>query len=216
MNNDQIDKINQYMDQDTKKFLKVLKITNALLIIAIILQIFYIMIAPYWGNIAFNAKKVVSGGENEKFIYKSSLTQSLGIDDSKLEDIPNDNRIVIPVIGTNSQILEGDESVLDLGLWRRPNSGTPGSNTNVVITGHRFQYTYGPKTFYNLDKLNLGDKIIVYWKGEEHIYEVQDKFEVTPDKVEIEQNNGFEELTLYTCTPILTAERRLVIKAKPI
>lgn len=200
---------------ENSKLYRNLRILNIFLTISILLQVLYIMIAPYWGNLSFEAKRVVSGDTNT-YVYKSSLTENLGIDQSELKDIPSDNRIVIPVIGTNAEILEGDESVLDYGLWRRPGTGIPGTNSNVVITGHRFQYTYGPQTFYNLDKLNLGDKIIVYWKGEEHIYEVNDVFEVTPDQIEIENDNGIDELTLYTCTPILTAERRLVIKAKPV
>ncbi|MFS8130521.1 MAG: sortase domain-bontaining protein [Candidatus Dojkabacteria bacterium] len=49
------------------------------------------------------------------------------------------------------------------------------------------------------------------------MYEVYTTFEVTPDHIEILNDSGIKhELTLYTCTPIYTSDRRLVVKAKLI
>ncbi len=87
-----------------------------------------------------------------------------------------------------------------------------------MIAGHRFQYLPpNTHTFYNLDKLKIGDKLKVFWNGIEFTYEVFKTFEVFPNEVWIRNPEGNEkELTLYTCTPIYTSEKRLVVKAKMI
>jgi LPXTG-site transpeptidase (sortase) family protein len=128
--------------------------------------------------------------------------------------IPQDNRIVISKIAVDAPIVEGiDESALLNGMWRRPNSSTPDKGGNTVITGHRFLYTTGPNTFFNLDKITVDDIIAVYWEGKEYDYMVYEITIVNPDRIDIEENTNESILTLYTCTPLWTSKTRLVIKA---
>lgn len=126
------------------------------------------------------------------------------------------NRVVIEKIGVDMEIVEGvSEKVLALGAWRRPGTSTPKEGGNTVITGHRFQYTPpSSKTFFLLDELVEGDKVKVCWNGVLYVYEVMDSFEVLPDELWIEENTENSILTLYTCTPIWTASRRLVVRAE--
>ncbi len=132
---------------------------------------------------------------------------------------PDTNRLVIPKIGVDSEILEGD-TILVLnykeGVWHEPKAINPTENGNMVLAGHRLQYMPpNATTFYNLDKIEEGDKIVIYWQQKDYIYVVNSKFEVTPDQVEIKDSHKDipHELTLYTCTPLYTSERRLVVKA---
>lgn len=128
--------------------------------------------------------------------------------------IPKDNRLIITKIAVDAPITEGrNDSALKLGMWRRPLSSTPDKGGNTVITGHRFQYTSGPNTFFNLDKITVNDLIYVYWEGKEYIYEVYETSVVLPNKVDIENNTNESILTLYTCTPLWTSQKRLVVKA---
>lgn len=153
--------------------------------------------------------------------YQSRLTSTQAeeqkISREYLKPIPEENVLVIPQIGVDSVIVEGmGPESLDQGLWRRPQSSTPDKGGNTVITGHRFMYSSGPKTFYNLDEIKPGDKFFMYWEGKEYDYEVMDVFTVEPNQTEIENDTQEPVLTLYTCTPLWTATQRLVVRAKLI
>lgn len=128
----------------------------------------------------------------------------------------DENRVVIEKIGVDMEIVEGvSVEVLALGAWRRPNTSTPKEGGNTVITGHRFQYTPpSSETFFLLDEVVEGDEVKVCWNGVLYNYEVMDSFEVLPDELWIEDDTTNSILTLYTCTPIWTASRRLVVRAE--
>ena len=61
----------------------------------------------------------------------------------------------------------------------------------------------------------VGDEILVFWEGKEHIYKIDKVFETNPENIAIENNTKEEILTLYTCSG-LSAEKRFVVIAKPI
>jgi len=124
------------------------------------------------------------------------------------------NVITIGSIGVQSDILEGiDENTLENGLWRRPNSSTPELGGNTVIAGHRYKYISGPNTFYNLDKVAVGEPIAITWKGKLYTYKVSEILTVGPNDSWIEQNTSEPLLTLYTCTPLWSSSQRLVVRA---
>ena len=145
-----------------------------------------------------------------------SIAEDSNVDSE--ETMETNNCLVIPVIGVNVDIVEGgDDSSLSRGAWHRPGTGDPENGGNMVITGHRFQYLPPNNlTFYHLDKIREGDEIIVYWNEIEYDYVVIETFIVKPADVEIEEDSAFHILTLYTCTPLWTASKRLVVKAEPI
>lgn len=131
--------------------------------------------------------------------------------------IPKDNRLVIPKIGVNVEIVEGqDERALWRGIWHLPQTSTPDKGGNTVLTGHRFQYLAGPRTLYLLDQMQIGDVIIVYWQGKEYDYQVRERRIVNPTAVEILDNTDQPQLTVFTCTPIFSTKQRLVLFADPI
>jgi LPXTG-site transpeptidase (sortase) family protein len=131
--------------------------------------------------------------------------------------VPDHNAIVIPKIGVDTHILEGTgPETLNNGLWRRPKTSTPDKGGNTVITGHRFLYSTGNKTFYHLDKLQIGDPIIIYWKGKSYGYRVTKQEVVPPTAVEIEDETQDDRITLYTCTPLWSSKNRLVITAEKV
>lgn len=131
--------------------------------------------------------------------------------------VPADNRLVIPKIGVDNQIVEGkDERALYRGIWHYPTSSTPDRGGNTVLTGHRFQYLAGPHTLYLLDQVQVNDVIIVYWKGVEYDYKVVDRQVMNPDRVDILNDTPTPRLTIFTCTPIFSTKQRLVLFAEPI
>ena len=123
-------------------------------------------------------------------------------------------QLIIPQIGVHADILSGDNpELLDRGIWLRPNTAEPAQRNNSVLVGHRFQYTSGNNTFYHLDKLVSGDEIYVVWNDTVYRYIVEKVFIVDPDAGYIEAPTNQPVLTLYTCTPLWTASRRLVVRA---
>jgi LPXTG-site transpeptidase (sortase) family protein len=179
----------------------------------------YLIVYPLLPAILF---KLFQEGE-ETYPYKTRLEGIVegdgGFED---EDIPSENRLVIPAIGVDMPIVEGDsEEVLNLGVWHRPRTGIPGQG-NMVLTGHRVGYAFLPEdirnstSFYHLDKLEIGSWVIIYWKGAEYDYQVYDFGIVDPTEVSVESQEGAERLTLYTCHPIGQRSQRLVYWAKPI
>lgn len=145
----------------------------------------------------------------------------LGIEREETDKIPDENRLVIPSIGVDAEILEGESlNVLNRseGVWHEPNTGDPVNGGNLVVSGHRFQFLPpNMVTLYNLDKTETGDKLIVYWNKKEYDYEVKDVFVVEPTQIEIRDSTpGKAEVTVYTCTPLWNNTHRLVVKAEPI
>lgn len=136
-------------------------------------------------------------------------------DPVNLDSLGDVNKVVIPSIGVNGVIYEGNSAAtLNNGIWRRPNTSTPDRGSNTVLTAHRFLYESGPITFYHLDKVKPGDKIYTLWNNKRYEYEVYEIKEVLPTQVEVESPTNESILTLYTCTPLWTAEKRLVVRAK--
>lgn len=126
----------------------------------------------------------------------------------------HDNKIVIDKIGVEAEILEGGIESLAQGVWHLPRTSNPKDGGNTVITAHRWKYKPpDSRTFYNLDKMEIGDSITVFWEGSEYKYIIDKVFEVTPDQVEILAPSDKAQLTLFTCTPLFSTDRRLVVKA---
>ncbi len=69
--------------------------------------------------------------------------------------------------------------------------------------------------FYNLDKLGTGDRIVLKDRtGRVYEYEVSETFLADPtDSWVMGQVRGRDMVTLQTCTPIPTFEKRLIVRA---
>lgn len=172
---------------------------------------------PWWVGVFQSPRASVdknSGGvliSNEVY---SNVTSSLDIADSA-------KILSIPSIGVNIPIIIGDNGTVALGqgAWHIPGSGLPDEPDgykNIVLSAHRFLYTTGPNTFFNLDKVVVGDEMTINWEGQEYKYQVADIFVVEPEQVSILADDGKEKLTLFTCTPVFTTDKRLVVVAYPV
>lgn len=125
------------------------------------------------------------------------------------------NQLIIPKLQLKEAIHEGQTSaVLSDGLWLRPNGAKPDHRPgNSVIAGHRFTYKNHGAPFYNLDKLAAGDKVVVIFDRKIYQYKVVSELITGPNDASVEAPSEAPELTLYTCTPLITAENRLVYKS---
>ncbi len=185
---------------------------NNVLSVVIALAAVYILISPLLGNLSYWWTKKTD--HNGGYVYVSKLVPVTKV--TNLKPIPEDNRVVIPSIHLDEAINEGTSPyTLNKGLWLRPNTSSPTEGGNTVIVGHRFTYQ-GAAVLFNLDKINKGDKFSVYWQHKEYVYEVKDVTIVSPFDLSVEQNSTKPILTIYTCTPLWSSSRRLVVVSEPV
>ena len=121
----------------------------------------------------------------------------------------------IPSIDSEEPVKEGvTRSSLHAALGHEPETAYPGAMGNCVIAGHR-NYTFG--TYFNrLNEVKIGDMIYFDTRTETYAYQVSEIQVVEPDDLEILDDRGCEQLTLYTCTPLYIATHRLVVIADRI
>lgn len=190
-------------------------IKNALYILILIVCI-YLLFAPFLPAIDFFLKKNNINIPSDTLItqYDSNIDPSIKID---TDTSPLQNTLLIPSIFVDGIINEGkNENTLNKGVWRKPNSSTPDKGGNTVLTAHRFQYLSGPNTFYSLDQVRIGDEFKVFWDKKEYIYKIKEVKEVLPNNLSVEEQTNESIVTLYTCTPLWTSEKRLVVIGKLI
>lgn len=197
-----------------------LKRINRILSLGIITAVIVIFGSPLIPEASLSISAV--GDPTNGYRYRSDLAEKgkeLGLipRDVELESQPVSNWLVIPEIGVDSRVYEGqDVSTLSRGIWRRPKSSTPDRGGNTVLVAHRFLFTDGPNTFYHLPKMTEGDYFSVFWNQAEYLYQVFDVREVLPKDTYIEEQTDESIVTLYTCTPLWTSDKRLVVKARLI
>lgn len=133
-----------------------------------------------------------------------------------------DNRVVIPKIGVNINYGE-QESALDTGAWwRHTDRGNPEKGGNFILAAHRFTLAATPQEtnvkspFYHIDKLEIGDEIVIDYNGQRYGYKIDTISDVKPTQVEIEAPSDTPKLTLYTCTLGGATDGRVVVTAKPL
>ncbi|MCA3748466.1 MAG: sortase [Rubrobacter sp.] len=105
------------------------------------------------------------------------------------------------------------------GILHLAGTGLPwreGSNT--FIAGHAlgFRQTKVPYVFYRLERLRPGDEIIVRdRRGRPYVFRVYDRLTVRPQDYWVTYPvAGQTTISLQTCTPVPTFERRLVVRGE--
>jgi sortase A len=114
----------------------------------------------------------------------------------------------------------GSQWALANGVAHIPETSLPWSQSaqrNVFLAGHRMGYrgTWSRMIFYNLDELKEGDKVVLKDRtGRTYEYRVSEAFLADPaDSWVMGQVRGRDMLTLQTCTPYPTFEKRLIVRA---
>jgi len=121
--------------------------------------------------------------------------------------------IEIPRIGLHQVVVSGvSASDLRLGPGHFRDTPEPGQQGNVAIAGHRTTYG-GP--FGDLDRVTAGDQIVLTTLTKQrYVYVVTATSEVVPSDVSVLDKSSESLLTLVTCTPKLTAAKRLIVRGK--
>lgn len=125
---------------------------------------------------------------------------------------PRSMRIRIPAIGLSQAVVEGvSEDALRAGPGHYPGTAFPGQVGNMVLSGHRTTYT---RPFYYLDRLGVGDEILIDTPERTYWYRVERVFVVSLTNVQPLGTANYPRLTLTTCNPPGSAIQRLVVQAR--
>ncbi len=114
------------------------------------------------------------------------------------------------------------EQALANGVVHVPETSMPwdgGAQRNVYLASHRIGYpgTGSRLLFYNLDQLGRGDEVVLKGRGNTYRYRVTEVLVVDPgDSWVMGQVRGRDMVSLQTCTPIPTFDKRLVVRANRI
>lgn len=132
------------------------------------------------------------------------------------EPTPDDGtpfgQIEIPSIGLDKVLFQGvDTATLKKGPGHMPWTPLPGQPGNAVISGHRT--TYGAP-FFNLDKVEVGDQIVITTALGKSTYEVRRSIIVKPTDVWVTDSMPGAWITLTTCNPKYSARQRLIVQAE--
>jgi sortase A len=192
-----------------KKEYNRLRRLNNILSVLVFLFALYLIVWPFLPKLEYWWKSFTHNDPPLVKIVKSNEPNEI---------IPTDNTLVIPSIHLQKTIYDGlPYPSLAKGVWHSSHSSTPDRGSNTVMAGHRFTYNgfqKGASTFYDLDKVNKGDDIVVYWQHKRYNYKVFDTFIVSPSQISIEAPSTQPEITLYTCSPLWTSISRLVVQAR--
>ncbi|UMZ74332.1 class E sortase [Natranaerofaba carboxydovora] len=163
--------------------------------------------------------------ENPSFVaedraYERNVTQDVYEDKDQEEEQsderfanelePDDGILEIPAINLQLTIGYGVElSDLESSPGFYPESGTPETG-NVSIAGHRT--TYGAP-FNQLNELDEDDDIYLYYQDKKYTYKVSEVFDTHKHDWTIIEPTSEPALTLTTCHPPGSSERRLIVRA---
>ncbi len=121
--------------------------------------------------------------------------------------------IEIPSIGLKPVAVVAGVRVDDLkkGVGHFPASPMPGQPGNAALAGHRT--TYG-QPFFNIDKISVGDEIIITTLQGRYVYRMTGQQIVKPSDGQVVANQPDKKmLTLTSCTPKFSARDRIVVTA---
>jgi sortase A len=130
--------------------------------------------------------------------------------------------LTVPRLGLKDVAVTTGSSQAELdreGILHLEGTGVPwqaGSNTFIVGHALGFMGTSVPYVFYELDKMEPGDEIIVEDPaGKEYPFRVYDRMTVRPaDYWVTYPEDGRTIISLQTCTPVPTFENRLVVRGE--
>jgi sortase A len=133
--------------------------------------------------------------------------------------------LTIPELGIrNAPVMDSvTESALNQGVVHLPDTSLPWSDTperNVYLAGHRLGWpgTGSHLIFYRLNELTGGERITLRARDStKYDYRVLESFAVWPDENWVTGRvRDRDLLTLQTCTPIPTFQKRLIVRAERI
>lgn len=184
----------------------------------ILISFFLLIVGLGW----WSALRAVGGNvADQQSILRPSARKAV-------ESIPQDFRLEIKKLKISAPIIKDVDGgnkkaylkALEQGVAHDKQSVLPGTPGNIFIFGHSGYWQNRPgnykEVFSTLDQLETGDEIVVYFEGKKHPYRVREEKIVAADDWSVLEKKDQETLTLMTCWPPKTLEKRYLIIADPI
>lgn len=170
--------------------------------------------------------------EREKVVVLQNSEEAEKVLSKKIElivPVDLDFSLVVPKISANSKVVAdvdaNNESeyqrALTRGVAHAAGTAYPGEEGNVFIFAHSgvdfAEAVRYNAVFYLLGKMEQGDEIKIFYKGDELRYNVRERKIVDADQIRyMEGEEGKKTLTLMTCWPAGTTFKRMVVIADQI
>jgi sortase A len=187
------------------------------ILIAILIVFVLISFVLNWKDLSwfFSYHYITYAFENEKPAVKADEIYNI------------ENSIEIEKIGIKAPLIIPNGSDVTLktelnnGVVLYPQSVLPGEKGETIILGHSAPLNW-PKikydwVFNDLNKLEIGDEIVVYFNNQKNVYKVTknniiERGEETPKSL----TNSINVLTLMSCWPPGKDSKRIAITAEAI
>ncbi|MBI2263279.1 sortase [Candidatus Berkelbacteria bacterium] len=162
--------------------------------------------------------------------YSSPLSSLLPtIREESLEPKSKDFGLVINKLKVNAPVVADVDAYSEKEYYAKLRSGVahfkgtakPDQNKgNIFIFGHSGFYKNDPgeykEVFRKLDELKKDDQIHLWWKEKDMVFKVTENKVVAPDDFSVIEQTKDLALTLMTCWPPDTIDKRRVVVAKPL
>jgi LPXTG-site transpeptidase (sortase) family protein len=180
---------------------------------------FWPIVKSEWGY-RFASKEKAGLSKFGQIIDKT-IAKDIGLDPNFSLFIPKIEAKANVISNVDAGSPENYLSALESGVAHAAGTNFPGQGKTIYLFSHS---TDSPiniarynATFYLLRKLEKGDRVVVYFLGQEHVYKVTGKFATEASDTNWIKNDGSgERLVLQTCDPPGTTWRRLIVVARPI
>lgn len=175
-------------------------------------------------------EEVTARASFNQIIKNEEITkQKLASEEAAKYGVLTDFSIVIPKIEAKAKIVPnvhpGDKeeytAALKQGVAHASASSFPGQKGTIYLFSHSTNTELNVErynaVFYLLKELGQEDKIIIFYAGFKHSYQVTEKQIVAADDTGwLTQETNEERLVLQTCWPPGTSLKRLIVIAKPV
>ncbi len=213
-----------------KEYFKVLSLRTLgnFLILSSLLMIIRTFYVPVREEIRYDLDQL----NNKKYVSIKSITKGALIKQFQSQQvevlIPEDPNfsIIIPKVAANAKITPNIDpadsdvylAALKKGVAHALGTAFPGEGGHIFLFAHSTDYFWNVSTynavFYLLYKLDKGDEIDLFYKGQRYVYKVIKKSIVEPSQVQyLTSKSNRELLTLQTCWPPGTTLQRLLVFA---
>ncbi|OGK14130.1 hypothetical protein A3H80_04715 [Candidatus Roizmanbacteria bacterium RIFCSPLOWO2_02_FULL_37_19] len=164
----------------------------------------------------------------EEIKYQTITTKD-GTQKKVIRPVDEEFGIVVPKIGANAKIIANVDPytekiyqrALTKGVAHAKGTVTPDKVGNMFLFAHSSGNFYEANrynsVFYLLTKIEKGDSIYIFYKGEKYTYKVTNKKIVQAEAAQYLLSRGKKKtITLMTCWPPGTTLKRLIVTAEVI
>lgn len=210
------------------KFIAIRTLANSLILGAVV----FLSISLYpliKAEFLYQYQQIREAQPDVASVSKPKLAADTGPARPALNVVPKSTEfgIIIPKINVNAPIVKNVNTAkreeymeaLRHGVAHAKDTATPDHTGNVYLFAHStlnfWELGEYATVFTLLHRLNLGDRIVLFYQGARYDYEVTAK-EIVPgfDLTPLNRKSLRSVLTLQTCDPPGTTLRRLIITAE--